>query len=41
VVARRSRYAVVEKFGRGLATIVRGLDPRRSRSGDVAEERAT
>jgi hypothetical protein len=41
VVARRSRYAVVEKFGRGLATIVRRLDPRRSRAGDVAEERAT
>jgi hypothetical protein len=41
VVARRSRYAVVEKFGRGLATIVRRLDPRRSRSGNVAEERAT
>jgi hypothetical protein len=28
VVARRSKYAIVEKFGRKLATIVRRLDPR-------------
>jgi hypothetical protein len=41
VVARKSLYAVVEKLGRGLATIVRRLDPRHRHSGDVAEERAT
>jgi hypothetical protein len=28
VVARRPKYAIVEKFGRGLAGIVRRLDPR-------------
>ena len=41
VVARESRYAVAEKLGRRLATIVRHLDPRRSHSGEVADERAT
>jgi hypothetical protein len=29
VVARRARYAVVEKFGRRLTALVRRLDPRR------------
>jgi hypothetical protein len=38
VVARKSRYAVVEKFGRRLAAIVHRLDPRRTRSGGAAEE---
>jgi hypothetical protein len=28
VVARRGRYAIVEKFGRKLASVVRRLDPR-------------
>jgi hypothetical protein len=28
VVTRRGRYAVVEKFGRTLASVVRRLDPR-------------
>jgi hypothetical protein len=28
VVARRSRYAIVEKFGRTLARVARRLDPR-------------
>jgi hypothetical protein len=28
VVARRPKYAIVEKFGRSLAAIVRRLDPR-------------
>lgn len=28
VVARRPKYAIVEKFGRTLAAIVRRLDPR-------------
>jgi hypothetical protein len=28
VVARRPKYAIVEKFGRKLAAIVRRLDPR-------------
>jgi len=27
-VARRPKYAIVEKFGRTLAAIVRRLDPR-------------
>jgi hypothetical protein len=29
IVARRPKYAVVEKFGRTLAALVRRLDPRR------------
>ena len=28
IVARNTRYAIVEKFGRGLASVVRRLDPR-------------
>jgi hypothetical protein len=28
IVARRPKYAIVEKFGRTLAAIVRRLDPR-------------
>jgi hypothetical protein len=38
VVTRKSRYAVVEKFGRGLAAIVSRLDPRRARPEAVADE---
>jgi hypothetical protein len=38
VVARKSRYAIVEKFGRGLAAIVHRLDPRRTPPQAAAEE---
>ncbi len=38
VVARKTRYAVVEKFGRRPAAIVRRLDPRRRHSISAAEE---
>ena len=33
VVARRSKYAIVEKFGHTLAAIVRRLDPRTEPAG--------
>jgi hypothetical protein len=41
VVTRKPRYAIVEKLGRKLATIVRRLDRRRRHSGEFAEESAT
>jgi hypothetical protein len=40
VVARRPRYAVVEKFGRRPAEIVHRLDPRRGRPAPRSGERS-